>query len=184
MIKRAFDIIASGLAMIVLLPVLLSVALLIRVDDPGPVLFLQRRAGKDDKEFWMLKFRSMKLGTPELATDQLHNPNAYITRIGYYLRKYSIDELPQLWNILKGDMSIVGPRPALYNQYDLRQARNDLSISSLRPGLTGWAQINGRDDIPLTRKVELDRYYLDHQSFRLDLLIIFQTAFKVFKGNG
>ena len=182
--KRAFDFFASGVALIVLLPILLFVAVWIRLDDPGPVLFLQRRSGKDDQEFSMLKFRTMKVGTPNVATDKLTNPGQFITRIGVYLRKYSIDELPQLWNILRGDMSVVGPRPALYNQYDLRQARNDLQISSLRPGLTGWAQINGRDDIPLDQKIALDKYYYDHQSFFFDMKIIFLTAFKIFHGNG
>lgn len=184
MIKRAFDFLSSGLALIVLLPILLCVAVWIRLDDPGPVLFLQRRAGRDDREFSMLKFRTMKVGTPNVATDKLTNPGQFITRIGFYLRKYSIDELPQLWNILRGDMSVVGPRPALYNQYDLRQARNDLQIASLRPGLTGWAQINGRDDIPLDQKIALDKYYLEHQSFCFDMKIIFLTAFRVFHGNG
>ena len=132
----------------------------------------------------MLKFRTMKVGTPNVATDKLTNPGQFITRIGVYLRKYSIDELPQLWNILRGDMSVVGPRPALYNQYELRQARNELNISSLRPGLTGWAQINGRDDIPLAQKIALDKYYLEHQSFFFDTKIIFLTAFRVFHGNG
>ena len=170
--------------MLFLLPVLLCVALLIRLDDPGPVLFLQRRAGKDDQEFWMLKFRTMKVGTPNVATDKLANPGQFITRIGVYLRKYSIDELPQLWNIFRGDMSVAGPRPALYNQYELRQARSERKISSLRPGLTGWAQINGRDDISLEQKIALDQYYFDHQSFGFDLKIIFLTAFRVFQGNG
>jgi O-antigen biosynthesis protein WbqP len=126
----------------------------------------------------------MKFGTPDVATDQLANPEKYITTMGYYLRKYSIDELPQLWNILRGDMSIVGPRPALYNQYELRKARNDLQISLLRPGLTGWAQINGRDDILLHEKISLDKYYYDHQSLGFDAKIIFLTAFRVFQGNG
>lgn len=184
MLKRTFDFFSSGLVLLILLPVLFCVAIWIRLDDPGPVIFLQRRAGRDDREFSMLKFRTMKVGTPNVATDKLTNPGQFITRIGVYLRKYSIDELPQLWNILRGDMSVVGPRPALYNQYELRQARNELNISSLRPGLTGWAQINGRDDIPLAQKIALDKYYLEHQSFFFDMKIIFLTAFRVFHGNG
>ena len=184
MLKRCFDIMTSLLALLILFPLLLAIALWIKLDSAGPIFFLQRRIGWHDKEFTMYKFRTMAVGTPNVATDQLTNSQAYITRAGYYLRKYSIDELPQLLNILSGDMSIIGPRPALYNQYDLREKRNQLGINAIRPGLSGWAQINGRDDISLEDKVALDYYYLQHQSFLLDCRIILGTFFSVAGGTG
>ncbi len=170
--------------MILCWPLLLFVAILVKVDSKGPVFFTQRRIGKGDKEFLMYKFRTMALGTPEVATDQLTNSAQYITGVGYYLRKFSIDELPQLINILKGDMSIVGPRPALYNQHDLRWERNKRGLSELTPGLTGWAQVNGRDDISLEDKVRLDAEYLTNKSFLFDLRIIGMTMFHVAEGSG
>jgi O-antigen biosynthesis protein WbqP len=184
MLKRIFDVSCSLLALLVMSPILLITALFILVDSRGPILFAQRRIGIHDKEFLMYKFRTMVVGTPEVATDKLTNSKSYITKIGYYLRKYSIDELPQLINILLGDMSIVGPRPALYNQYDLRKMRNKIDISSIRPGLTGWAQINGRDEISLEDKVKFDFYYLQNRSFLLDIKIIYRTVFSVSAGNG
>jgi O-antigen biosynthesis protein WbqP len=182
--KRLFDITSSTLALLLFLPVFLIIAILIKIDSKGPILFCQRRIGVNDKEFMMYKFRSMTLGTPEVATDKLTNSQVYITKVGYYLRKYSLDELPQLINILKGDMSVVGPRPALYNQYELREMRNKLGISVLRPGLTGWAQVNGRDEIELEQKVELDEQYCKRKSFYLDMKIIFYTFASVFSGSG
>lgn len=183
-IKRCFDIIMSGAALFFLGPILLTTALIIKVNSAGPIIFVQRRVGRFDKEFVMYKFRTMHVGTPEVATDKLKDSKSYITSVGYYLRKYSIDELPQLINILLGDMSIVGPRPALYNQYDLRAMRNEAGVSAIRPGLTGWAQVNGRDEIPLEQKVELDAYYLKQRSFFFDLQIIYRTIFSVYSGDG
>lgn len=184
MVKRIFDFSCSFVAIFLLSPLLLITAILIRIDSRGPILFVQRRIGIDDREFLMYKFRTMVVGTPEVATDKLENSGSYITKIGYYLRKYSIDELPQLINILYGDMSVVGPRPALYNQYDLRDQRNKFNISSIRPGLTGWAQINGRDDISLDDKVKLDFYYLKNCSFLFDLRIIYRTVVGISDGSG
>lgn len=184
MVKRSFDFFLSGIVLFLIWPLLLIVAVLVKIDSKGPVFFVQRRIGKNDKEFLMYKFRTMAIGTPEVATDQLANSANYITGVGYYLRKFSIDELPQLINILKGDMSIVGPRPALYNQYALRQRRNEVGVSKLVPGLTGWAQVNGRDDIALEDKVRLDAEYLAKKTFLFDLIIIGRTAFHIAEGSG
>ena len=184
MAKRLFDIVCSVIALTVLSPLFLVIAVLIKVDSKGPAIFKQKRAGLRDSEFNMYKFRTMIVDTPEVATDKLNNSQQYITSVGYYLRKYSLDELPQLINILLGDMSIVGPRPALYNQYDLRQARNELGIAQIRPGLTGWAQVNGRDDIALEEKVSLDLYYHQNMSFIIDMQIIYRTVFNVYSGDG
>jgi O-antigen biosynthesis protein WbqP len=182
--KRLFDIFSSAVAILLLTPLLVIIAVLVKYSSPGPVIFSQRRVGVNDREFKMYKFRTMVVGTPEVATDKLTNSGSYITPIGYYLRKYSLDELPQLINILLGDMSVVGPRPALYNQYDLRQMRNETGISKIRPGLTGWAQINGRDEIPLEKKVAFDEYYFKNHSLIKDLDIIRRTIFSVYSGNG
>lgn len=182
--KRLFDVILALVSLTLLGPILVITGICIKLDSRGPIFFTQRRIGNNDQEFLMYKFRSMVVGTPNVATDKLTNSNSYITKVGYYIRKYSIDELPQLLNILKGDMSFVGPRPALYNQYDLRQMRNELGISEIKPGLTGWAQVNGRDEVSLSEKVNLDLYYLKRQSFFLDLKIILMTAFSVSAGNG
>ncbi len=182
--KRLFDIFSATIALIILSPLLAIIAILVEFTSNGPVLFCQRRVGVDDKEFMMYKFRTMVVGTPEVATDRLVNSGRYITKVGYYLRRYSLDELPQLLNIIKGDMSVVGPRPALYNQHDLRQMRNELGISKIRPGLTGWAQVNGRDEIPVQTKVELDYYYLNNLSGCMDAKILFRTVSCIFIGNG
>ena len=183
MIKRGFDIFASAVALLILWPVFLLLGLWVKMDSEGPVFFCQNRAGKDDREFCMIKFRTMKVGTPELATDLLTNPEGYITKSGRWMRKYSLDELPQLWNVLAGDMSIVGPRPALHNQDELRQLRNEKGISTIRPGLTGWAQVNGRDELSLEEKVQYDAYYLHHQTFWFDIRIIWYTIFSISKGG-
>ncbi len=183
MIKRIIDIIASLIGITILMPLLVVVALWIRLDSHGPILFVQRRIGVDDKEFLMYKFRTMKVGTPEVATDKLHDSQNYITKLGYYLRKYSIDELPQLFNVLLGDMALVGPRPALYNQYDLRQMRMNVGIDKIRPGVTGWAQVNGRDEISLQEKVSYDLIYLQQQSILLDIKIVVMTVFSVSSGD-
>lgn len=182
--KRIFDFIMSLLAIICLSPIIIIVSLIIKFTSEGPILFKQRRIGKDNKEFNIYKFRTMRVDTPNVATHLLENPEQYITAIGKFMRKTSLDELPQLFNILKGEMSIVGPRPALYNQLDLRDMRTEVGVHKLVPGLTGWAQINGRDEIPLDVKVGLDKEYLDKKSFLFDLKIIFLTVIKVLKSDG
>ncbi|MEI6285466.1 MAG: sugar transferase [Bacillota bacterium] len=182
--KRIFDGLVALFSLIILFIPMTIIYVLIIFESIGGPVFKQRRSGQDDIEFDLYKFRSMIIGTPDIATHQLVNSDNYITKVGKFIRKYSLDELPQLWNILIGDMSLVGPRPALYNQYDLREARNKLGISILKPGLTGWAQINGRDDISLDKKIELDYYYLQHKSFWFDIKIIVLTFLTVFKGTG
>lgn len=167
-----------------LLPLFTIISTCIKLESKGPIFFSQRRVGINDREFTMYKFRSMLVGTPEVATDKLTNSQMYITRIGHVLRKYSLDELPQLINIINGDMSIIGPRPALFNQYDLRELRNKHRISRVRPGLSGWAQVNGRDEISLEEKVKLDLYYVEHQSTLLDLRIIILTLLSIISGDG
>lgn len=182
--KRLFDIILAGSLSVVLAPVGLLVFLAIKLEDQGPAIFWSQRIGLFNRPFLMPKFRSMKLDTPQLATHLLTDPHLRITRIGNFLRKYSLDELPQLWSILKGDMSFVGPRPALFNQEDLIALRTQKNIHSLKPGITGWAQINGRDEISITDKVTLDDYYLKNHSFSMDLKILWLTFFKVLSKEG
>ncbi len=178
-IKRAIDFLLSLCGLIVLSPLFLIISLLVKLDSPGPVFFKQRRIGKDKKEFLILKFRSMRTDAPkDVPTHLLENSDRHITRTGHILRKTSLDELPQLINILKGDMSIVGPRPALYNQYDLIAERDKYNANALVPGLTGWAQINGRDELPIPVKAALDGYYAENLSFPLDLKCFLGT-FKV-----
>ena len=183
-LKRIFDFLMSLIAIIILSPVILIVALAVKFTSPGPMLFKQRRIGKDNIEFEIYKFRTMRIDTPNVPTHLLENPDQWITPVGKFLRKTSLDELPQLFNILKGEMSIVGPRPALYNQIDLKEMRTKVGVHKLVPGLTGWAQINGRDEIPLSLKVSLDKEYLDRKSFFLDIKIIFMTALSVLKSDG
>lgn len=182
--KRIFDFLMSLIAIIVLSPVILIVALAVKFTSPGPMLFKQRRIGKDNIEFEIYKFRTMRIDTPNVPTHLLENPEQWITPVGKFLRKTSLDELPQLFNILKGEMSIVGPRPALYNQLDLKEMRTKVDVHKLVPGLTGWAQINGRDEIPLSLKVSLDKEYLDRKGFFFDIKIIFMTALSVLKSDG
>ena len=182
--KRVFDFLMSLISIIILSPVILIVALAVKFTSPGPMLFKQRRIGKDNIEFEIYKFRTMRIDTPNVPTHLLENPEQWITPIGKFLRKTSLDELPQLFNILKGEMSIVGPRPALYNQIDLRDMRTEVNVHKLVPGLTGWAQINGRDEIPLSLKVSLDKEYLDRKSFFFDNKIIFMTVLSVLKSDG
>ena len=182
--KRAFDLLLALLALLVLALPLLLVALAVRLSSPGPVLYWSNRVGKNNRIFSMPKFRSMQIGTPAVATHLLANPDSYLTPIGSFLRKSSLDELPQLWSILKGDMGFVGPRPALFNQHDLVALRTAQGVHTLVPGLTGWAQIHGRDELPIPAKVELDAYYLQHQSFWLDLQILTKTFFKVVRRDG
>lgn len=182
--KRVFDFLMSFIAIIVFSPIILIISLLVKLTSKGPIFFKQRRIGKNNEEFNILKFRTMRVDTPNVATHLLKDPSVFITPLGKFLRKTSLDELPQLINIIKGEMSIVGPRPALYDQYDLRDMRTEVGVHKLVPGLTGWAQINGRDEIPLEEKVALDKEYMNMQNFWLDIKIIFMTVFKVAKSEG
>jgi O-antigen biosynthesis protein WbqP len=182
--KRAFDVTLSLLAGLLLLLPIGMVALFVRWTSPGPVLYWSDRVGRDNRIFRMPKFRSMRLDTPAVATHLLSDPDKYLTPVGSFLRKSSLDELPQLWSILKGDMSLVGPRPALFNQTDLIQARTQAGVHRLIPGLTGWAQINGRDELPIPQKVRLDAEYLERHSFWFDLRILFLTAWRVLRRDG
>lgn len=182
--KRSFDmLLVVCVAILMGLPLIL-VAVLIRLTSSGPVLYWSDRIGKDNVVFRMPKFRSMKLGTPAVATHLLQNPSAYLTSIGSFLRKSSLDELPQLWSILKGDMSFVGPRPALFNQDDLIALRTQRGIHKLVPGLTGWAQVNGRDDLPILEKVEMDLEYMHRQSLGFDLWILWLSLLHVLRRSG
>ena len=182
--KRVFDFIISLIGVIVLSPIILIVALAVEFTSPGPMLFKQRRIGKNNVEFEIYKFRTMRIDTPNVPTHLLENPEQWITPVGKFLRKTSLDELPQLFNILKGEMSIVGPRPALYNQIDLKEMRTEAGVHKLVPGLTGWAQINGRDEIPLSLKVKLDKECLEKKNFFFDIKIIFMTVLSVLKSEG
>jgi len=181
--QRFIDVIVSLLILMVLSPLFLILAIIIKLNSKGPVFFTQMRIGKNNRQFKFYKFRTMKIGTPNVATDKLDNSESYITAIGKVLRKTSIDELPQLINTLKGDMTFVGPRPALYNQYDLNQMREEAGVHTLLPGVTGWAQINGRDNNDDREKTEYDVYYKDNKSFVLDVKILFKTVFKVLKAE-
>jgi O-antigen biosynthesis protein WbqP len=182
--KRLIDI-TFGLAILaIFLLVLLFVALLVRVTSPGPVLYWSDRVGRHNRIFKMPKFRSMRIDTPVVATHLLQNPNQWLTPIGSFLRKSSLDELPQLWSILKGDMSFVGPRPALFNQDDLIALRTNAGVHELLPGLSGWAQVNGRDELPIPDKVKLDVEYLQRRSFGFDLWILWLTLLKVLRRDG
>lgn len=177
--KRIFDVMLATCATFFLLMPVLLVAILVRLTSRGPVLYWSDRVGRNNIIFKMPKFRSMQIGTPAIATHLLNDPNRYLTPVGSFLRKSSLDELPQLWSIIKGDMSFVGPRPALFSQHDLISIRTQYGVHELLPGLTGWAQVNGRDELPIKKKVELDVEYLQKQSFFFDIKIIFLTAVKV-----
>jgi len=182
--KRLFDIVVVVFAGLVLaLPVAL-VALAVRLTSPGPVLYWSDRVGRHNRIFRMPKFRSMRTDTPAVATHLLDNPAQWLTPIGSFLRKSSLDELPQLWSILVGDMSLVGPRPALFNQDDLIALRTEAGVHELLPGLTGWAQVNGRDEIPIPQKVALDAEYLRRRSLAFDIRILWLTAIKVLRSDG
>lgn len=182
--KRFFDFTCSFMAFIFLVIPMLITAMAVKLTSPGPILYWSDRVGKNNVIFKMPKFRTMRVDTPAVATHLLGDPDQWLTPIGKFLRKSSLDELPQLWSILSGDMSIVGPRPALYNQDDLIALRTEKGVHLLTPGLTGWAQINGRDELPIPVKVEFDAWYLAHQSFWLDLKIIVMTFMKVLKKEG
>lgn len=182
--KRGFDILSSLIAIILFSPILLILAIIVKCTSPGPILFKQRRIGKDNQEFMIYKFRTMRIDTPNVATHLLKNAEQYITPIGKFMRKTSLDELPQLFNILKGEMSVVGPRPALYNQYDLIEMRTKANVHIVRPGLTGLAQVSGRDELENEQKVYFDQQYVQKQSFLFDLKLIVLTVVKVFKSEG
>ena len=179
--KRVFDLTMATLACAIFSMPILVVAILVRFTSKGPVLYWSDRVGRNNKVFKMPKFRSMRVGTPAVATHLLNNPDVYLTSIGSFLRRSSLDELPQLWSIFKGDMSFVGPRPALFNQSDLMEMRTRAGVHRLTPGLTGWAQINGRDESSIPQKVVLDIEYLQRQSFVFDIKIILLTALKVLR---
>lgn len=182
--KRVFDLLLCLLASLVLLIPVGVLALLVHLSSPGPVLYWSDRVGRRNRIFRMPKFRSMRVGTPAVATHLLADPKAHLTPVGSFLRKSSLDELPQLWSILVGEMSFVGPRPALFNQDDLISMRTERGVHELLPGLTGWAQVNGRDELPIPDKVELDVAYLKCRSFWLDIRILWLTVVKVLRRDG
>ncbi len=182
--KRLFDLAAALVAAMFLALPILIVALTVRLTSPGPVLYWSDRVGRHNRIFQMPKFRSMRIDTPAVATHLLQNPDQWLTPIGSFLRKSSLDELPQLWSILKGDMSFVGPRPALFNQDDVIALRTEKGVHELMPGLTGWAQVNGRDELPIPQKVELDAEYLQRRSLLFDLKVLWMTALKVLARDG
>jgi O-antigen biosynthesis protein WbqP len=182
--KRIFDLLMVAVVGMLLAVPIVWIGLLVRLTSKGPILYWSDRIGFKNELFKMPKFRSMRMDTPVVATHLLSNPDAYLTPIGSFLRKSSLDELPQLWNIIKGDMSFVGPRPALFNQTDLIEMRTRCGVHRLMPGLTGWAQINGRDELPIPDKVALDVEYMHRQSLMLDIKIIFLTALKVVRRDG
>ncbi|MFT4255251.1 MAG: sugar transferase [Caulobacter sp.] len=182
--KRAFDLAASAAGLLVLALPLLATAVLVRATSPGPALYWSRRVGRGNRLFPMPKFRTMRIDTPEVATHLLDEPGRWLTPVGPFLRKTSLDELPQLWSVLVGHMSLVGPRPALFNQDDLIAARTAAGVDALRPGVTGWAQINGRDELAIPEKVALDAEYLARASFLFDLRILVGTVAPVVLGKG
>jgi O-antigen biosynthesis protein WbqP len=182
--KRAFDVIAALVALAIFFVPLVIVALMVKLTSNGPALYWSDRVGKNNQIFRMPKFRSMRVGTPAVATHLLSNPDEFLTPVGSFLRKSSLDELPQLWSILVGDMSFVGPRPALYNQADLIEMRTREGVHVLTPGLTGWAQVNGRDELPVSEKVALDATYFQRCSVVFDLYILWLTVVKVIRRDG
>ena len=183
--KRFYDTVGAFIGLILLSPIFLILIILIKLDSKGPIFFKQKRIGRHKKHFNILKFRTMKIDTPkDTPTHLLKNPDQYITRLGRFLRKSSLDELPQIINILKGDMSIIGPRPALWNQYDLIEERDKYNVHKLYPGITGYAQIKGRDTLPIPDKAKLDGYYVKHISLWLDIKIFILTFVSVFRSDG
>jgi len=183
-LKRFFDLTVALVAIFFLALPTLCVAIVVLLTSPGPTLYWSDRVGCNNVIFKMPKFRSMRIETPSVATHLLHNPAHWLTPVGSFLRRSSLDELPQLWSILLGDMSLVGPRPALFNQDDLIALRTELGVHTLKPGLTGWAQVNGRDEIPTAQKVKFDAEYLERRSLSFDFYILWLTLLKVFKGDG
>ena len=182
--KRGIDLFGAVSLIIILSPILLVLSILVKLTSKGPVIHWSKRVGRDNEVFLMAKFRTMKIETPQIATHLMSDPDSYLTSIGGYFRRKSLDELPQLVNILKGEISFVGPRPALFNQDDLIEARTKVKVHSIRPGITGWAQIHGRDEIPIPQKVEYDNYYLENRSLFLDFRILLETFFKVIREDG
>lgn len=184
-VKRIIDFLLSCSAVVILSPLFLILAILIKIDSKGPIFFKQERIGKDKKVFFILKFRTMVTDAPKnTPTHMLKDPNLFITRLGKFLRKTSLDELPQLINILRGDMSLIGPRPSLQNQYDLIDERDKYNVHSIYPGLTGWAQINGRDELPIFIKAKLDGEYVQKMSLLFDCKIFFKTIFSIVRSEG
>jgi O-antigen biosynthesis protein WbqP len=183
-VKRALDIAGAATGMLLLSPLLLVLMVAVRVESPGPALHWSRRIGRDNQVFRMPKFRTMRVGAPNVATHLLNDPDQWITPLGRFLRRTSLDELPQLWSVLIGDMSLVGPRPALFNQDDLVALRTAGGVHRLRPGVTGWAQVNGRDELPIPKKVELDIEYLQRRSLAFDLRILAASARAAVSGRG
>jgi O-antigen biosynthesis protein WbqP len=182
--KRLFDIVFSVVLLVILLMPMILIAIAVKVSSVGKILYWSDRAGKDNSIFKMPKFRSMMANTPPMATHLLQNPKGTLTPIGNFLIKYSLDEFPQLWSIIKGDMSFVGPRPALFNQDDLISLRSTQGVNKILPGLTGWAQINGRDELSIAEKVKMDAEYLERRSFFFDLKILWLTFLKVVRKDG
>ncbi|MGI6635202.1 MAG: sugar transferase [Christensenellales bacterium] len=183
--KRAIDFVLSGVGVIVLLPLFLIIAAFIKLESKGPILFRQKRVGLHKKNFSIMKFRTMRTDTPkDTPTHMLSNPDQYITKVGRFLRKTSLDELPQIFNILKGDMAVIGPRPALWNQDDLIAERDKYGANDILPGLTGWAQINGRDELEIPIKAKLDGEYVEKMSFMFDFKCFFGTIISIFKRDG
>jgi O-antigen biosynthesis protein WbqP len=182
--KSVFDLSTATIVLVVLGVPMIIIALLVKITSKGPVFYWSNRVGKDNAFFRMPKFRTMRIDTPDVASHLLENSDAYLTPVGPFLRKFSLDESPQLWSVLKCDMSFVGPRPALFNQDDLIQLRTRKGINRLIPGITGWAQVNGRDNLPIPVKVDYDEYYLKNRSFLFDLKILWLTFYKVIKSDG
>ena len=182
--KRIFDLLVALGLMLILAPLFLFVGLAVRLTSTGPALFSTRRVGKNSRFFAMYKFRTMRVDTPQVATHLLKKPDQFLTPVGGFLRRTSLDELPQLINVLIGDMSLVGPRPALFNQDDLIALRTARGVNELTPGITGWAQVNGRDSLPIAEKVKLDEWYLKNRSFWLDLKVVGMTVVKVLRKDG
>jgi O-antigen biosynthesis protein WbqP len=183
-VKRTFDLMLAVFALLILLAPVILVALIVKLTSAGPILYWSDRVGRDNRIFKMPKFRTMRTDSPAVATHLLSEPKRFLTPVGSFLRKSSLDELPQLWSIIRGDMSFVGPRPALFNQDDLIALRTQYGVDKVLPGLTGWAQVNGRDELPIPDKVKLDVDYVKRQSFGLDLKIIFLTFFRVVRRDG
>jgi len=183
-LKRSFDLVLATILLAVFIVPLTLIGVLVRITSPGPILYWSDRVGRDNHIFKMPKFRSMHVGTPAVATHLLQDPSRHLTPIGGWLRKTSLDELPQLWSVLKGDMSFVGPRPALFNQDDLITLRTQYGVHKLVPGVTGWAQVNGRDELPIPEKVKLDVEYLQRRSLRFDLWILLLTFARVVRHEG
>jgi len=181
--KRIFDLVVASVVLCFLIVPIFIIGLMVKLTSKGPVLYWSDRVGINNKIFSMPKFRTMRINAPAVATHLMKHPKDYLTPIGFFLRKFSLDELPQLINILKGDMSFVGPRPALYNQDDLIELRTNKGIHKIIPGITGWAQVNGRDELPIPAKVEFDEYYLKNKSFFFDLRILLATTIKVVRAE-